>query len=360
MFAAPATDSMSTRRSAERHSVLLVEDEPVLRASMTRGLAKLSGVDVMSAGTVRDARRAINANPPDLVIADLDLPDGSGIEVVGELDRVGLRVPIVFVSAFVGQYRGRLPKRPGTDVFEKPISLERLRRLVDERLKEESEVASSPFGVADYIQLAGMGRRSVVIEVRGRLAGRGAVLIRGGEVWSARDEQSEGIDAFRRLAFLKDAVVTCRPLESSDCSPTRTITGSCESVLLEAARCKDELEATSVDGGWENEQVKPDSEDEMSLDIDVEEIEEIEQTVSRPPPSTKRAASSATTTTTTTGASDHVKRRFDACYEDGVDALLAKRFAEAYQAFCDAEMLVPGDSRVQANLARLRQMGHGN
>jgi len=294
----------------ERRGVLVVEDEPVLRASMVRGLSKLDGIDVVSTGTVDDARRCIRKRPPDLVITDLDLPDGSGIEVVGELDRVGLRVPIVFVSAYLGQYRGRIPHRPGTDVFEKPISIERLRRIVDERLRGEESVPSSPFGVADYVQLAGMGRRSVVIDVRGQIAGRGRIIVRGGEIWDARDERGEGAEAFRRLAFLKDAVVGCRPLEASD-EVTRTITGSCESVLLDAARVEDESDPSAIDVAWEDEKTTP-------------------------PP----------------------RLTFAELYERGVDALLAKRFSEAYRAFCDADEIAPGDTRVHANLERLRQMGH--
>lgn len=316
--------SASLLERPARHTVLVVEDEPVLRASMVRGLSKLADIEVVGTGSVREARAAIEARSPDLVITDLDLPDGSGIEVVGELDRVGLRVPIVFVSAFIGQFRSRLPKRAGTDVFEKPISLDRLRRLVGERLLEDVDVPSSPFGVADYIQLAGMGRRSVVIEVRGRLAGRGEVRIRGGEVWSARDEQGEGLDAFRRLAFLKDAIVTCGPLDARE-ETARSIVGSCESVLLEAARCKDESDAEVLDDAWAED--------------DVWEEEKAPRTVSAPPVAPARV--------------------FGEHYEDGVDALLAKRFDDAFRAFTIAEQVGPGDSRVHANLERLKQMGYG-
>ncbi len=297
--------------------MLVVEDEPVLRASLVRGLARLPGIDVVGAGTVRDARRSIGVSPPDLVIADLDLPDGSGIEVAGELDRVGLRVPIVFVSAYVGRYRGRLPQRVGNEVLEKPVALERLRRLVAERLDGGAETSSSPFGVPDYVQLAGMGRRSVVIDVRGRVAGRGEIVIRGGEVWSARDERGEGLDAFRRLAFVRDAVVTCRAHEPVKDDTARTIHGSCESVLLDAARCLDEAEGGGavMDDEWE-------------------------------------AGGAPAPVTPSHG--------FDELFEDGVDALLGKRFAEAFRAFDAADRMKPGDPRVQANLERLRQMGHAS
>ncbi|MFO0735163.1 MAG: response regulator [Labilithrix sp.] len=302
---------MSTASRVEAPRVLIVEDEPALLASMVRGLGKLEGVDIRGAGSVREARQAIQKAAPDMVVTDLDLPDGSGIDVVGELDRIGVRIPIAFVSAYVHKYRARLPTRPGCDILEKPVSLERLRHLVEDRLRGD-EVLSSPFSATDYIQLAGMGRRSLTIEVRGRVAGRGRILIRSGEIWSAEDDRGTGEDAFRRLVFLKDAMTTCEPLDPR-AEVSRTIHGSCISVMLEAARRMDEEELLLEDGDWEE----------------------------LPVPNTTATA----------------KRGFEDLYEEGVDALLKKRFDIAFRAFSEAEQLKPGDPSVHANLERLRQMG---
>ena len=92
-------------------NILFVEDEQTLRLSMARGLSKLPGVKVSDAATVREAKSLIATTRPELVISDLDLPDGSGIEVVAELDRLGIRVPIVFVSAYLGRFRHRATTR---------------------------------------------------------------------------------------------------------------------------------------------------------------------------------------------------------------------------------------------------------
>ena len=53
---------------AGQRNVLLVEDEQTLRLSMVRGLSKLSGVEVIDAATVREAKRLIGETRPDLVI----------------------------------------------------------------------------------------------------------------------------------------------------------------------------------------------------------------------------------------------------------------------------------------------------
>ncbi len=308
--------------------LLLVEDELTLRMSMARGLAKLEGIEVAEAGTAREAKALLVRKPPALVISDLDLPDGSGIEIASELDRLGLRAPIVFVSAFVGRFRSRIPTRADVEVWEKPVSLERLRALVEDKLGVGDDAAPSPFGVADYVQLAGMGRHSVVIEVRGP-SSRGKVTIHRGELWSAVDRLGKGLEAFRRLAFLKAAQVTCKTLAHADL-PERDIDGAAESVLLDAARAFDEHERTSS----------------VTNEIGVESgLDDDWEAAFSEAPATKTSAKTTA-------------RSFEDAYDRGVDALLHKDHAAAYAAFVEASRFSPEDRRVVANLSRLRAMGY--
>ena len=64
--------------------VLVVDDEPqILRALQTN--LRGAGYEVATAATARDALAAAAMRPPDAVILDLVLPDGSGIDVAREL-----------------------------------------------------------------------------------------------------------------------------------------------------------------------------------------------------------------------------------------------------------------------------------
>ncbi|MBK6460891.1 MAG: response regulator [Myxococcales bacterium] len=348
-----------------RH-ILLVEDEQTLRLAMARGLSKLPGVKVSDAGTVKEAKRLLVVVSPDLLISDLDLPDGSGIEVAAELERVGLRVPVVFVSAFVGKYRHRLPTRGDVEVYEKPIGLDRLRAVVEEKLELGDAAPSSPFGVADYVQLAGMGRHSVVIEVRS-MGGQGRLVINGGELWSAEDRLGSGMDALRRLVFLGAAQVTCRTLRKKEL-PTRDIGRSAESVLLEVAKGFDEAERDSANGdaalddGWGDTFAAPAGARRSSRPPGA--TKSWRPASARPPamrapsvrPPPMRAAFSATEAPTKESPR-HDAVTFAAEFERGVDALLAKDYAGAFVAFSEAARLSPDDRRVVANLERLRKMG---
>lgn len=71
--------------------LLLVEDHPSTREALGR-LLRARGFDVSSVATVAEARAAVARQACDLVLSDIGLPDGSGLELMGELHRQhGLR-----------------------------------------------------------------------------------------------------------------------------------------------------------------------------------------------------------------------------------------------------------------------------
>jgi DNA-binding NarL/FixJ family response regulator len=68
-----------------RPSVIVVDDHPVFRHGLVALLAE-DGIDVLGqAGTVSEALAAVAAHPPDVVIMDLHLPDGSGVEATRQI-----------------------------------------------------------------------------------------------------------------------------------------------------------------------------------------------------------------------------------------------------------------------------------
>ena len=77
--------------------ILLVDDEvPIQRA--VAPLLRARGYDVDVAGTGADALRLMGAQPPDLIVLDLGLPDIEGTEVCRRI-RASAAVPIIILSA---------------------------------------------------------------------------------------------------------------------------------------------------------------------------------------------------------------------------------------------------------------------
>jgi CheY-like chemotaxis protein len=217
--------------------VMLVEDEAVLRHSMARSLRRLPGVDVVEAGRIDEARRLLHERTPSLIISDLSLPDGCGIDLLSEMDEAQLNVPVMFVTAYLGTYSARIPERSNIEVFEKPLALSTLRAKVRGHIEKGPQEAS-PFSLIDYLQLSGMGRHSVVLRLVRNHRQFGRITVLEGRPWSARAGGLTGADAVRRLVFSEGYTIQAQPL-SGDPGPSN-IDASMDHVLLEACREQDE------------------------------------------------------------------------------------------------------------------------
>jgi two-component system, OmpR family, response regulator RegX3 len=83
--------------ASSKRTVLLVEDEESITAPLTEALSR-EGFEPVVAGTAADALELAASRSPDLVLLDLMLPDGSGLDVCREL-RSRSSVPIIMVTA---------------------------------------------------------------------------------------------------------------------------------------------------------------------------------------------------------------------------------------------------------------------
>ncbi len=78
-------------------AILIIEDESQMRKFLKASLAS-HGFRLIEAGSGREGESLVAANSPDLVLLDLGLPDGDGIDLVRRL-REWTKVPILVVSA---------------------------------------------------------------------------------------------------------------------------------------------------------------------------------------------------------------------------------------------------------------------
>lgn len=78
--------------------VLVVEDDPAVRASLERGL-EFEGHTVVTAGDGSAGLAAVGEHRPDVVVLDLGLPRLDGVEVCRRLRAAGDDVPILMLTA---------------------------------------------------------------------------------------------------------------------------------------------------------------------------------------------------------------------------------------------------------------------
>lgn len=85
------------KRTGQKHSVLLVEDDPGLQA-LTSAVLRLH-FDVLQATSVAEARAVLDAEPVDLALLDIGLPDEDGIVLARTMRAKSPHPPIIFLTS---------------------------------------------------------------------------------------------------------------------------------------------------------------------------------------------------------------------------------------------------------------------
>jgi two-component system phosphate regulon response regulator PhoB len=119
-------------------TVLVVDDEPQLRELMKVTLG--GGYRFLEADDVDAALAAIRTRP-DLVLLDVMLPGGSGLEILREIRRDPEldRTPVVVISAWQATEDRRIALDEGADAFlAKPFRIEELTAIVRELTRSTS------------------------------------------------------------------------------------------------------------------------------------------------------------------------------------------------------------------------------
>lgn len=116
-------------------SALVVDDEPNIVELLKITLQGM-GLQVSGAGSLAEAHARLSHDLPSLVLSDLRLPDGSGIDLVRYLHNAHPHIPVAVITAYSSADGAVEAMQAGAfDYMSKPIELARLRQLVAQALK---------------------------------------------------------------------------------------------------------------------------------------------------------------------------------------------------------------------------------
>jgi DNA-binding response OmpR family regulator len=117
-------------------TILLVEDDKRISLAMTMRL-KSTGFSVVTAQDAPSALIAARRNNPDIVLLDIGLPGGNGIEVAQCLRKnvFSQHVPIIFITASKKEELKTAARRFGASAYlEKPFKASTLLAAIDDAL----------------------------------------------------------------------------------------------------------------------------------------------------------------------------------------------------------------------------------
>jgi two-component system response regulator AtoC len=109
-----------------REKVLVVDDEPMIRWTLTEALRGW-GYEPIEAGRVDTALKSFDNEQPAIVLLDINLPDGSGLDLLGEIKRGRPQAIVIMITANVMVEDTIAALRGGAyDFIGKPINLHEL------------------------------------------------------------------------------------------------------------------------------------------------------------------------------------------------------------------------------------------
>src|ERR1700732_2661634 len=133
-----------------RTDVLIIEDEPFIALDL-QALVEEQGHRVVNvARTHREAFEAVRRERPGLILADIQLADGSsGLEAVNQILET-VSVPVIFITAYPERFLTGTPPEPAF-LITKPFGIDSLKAVISQALffnrkshrKDEPEKSSS-------------------------------------------------------------------------------------------------------------------------------------------------------------------------------------------------------------------------
>jgi DNA-binding NtrC family response regulator len=119
----------------KEYSVLLIDDDPGILFSFSTFLKK-SGFDVLTASTIVDAREKLKKEVFHAVILDVQLPDGSGIELIESLKEENPSQAIILVTGHGDVPMAVEAMQKGADHFlSKPVRLKELEVVLQKAIE---------------------------------------------------------------------------------------------------------------------------------------------------------------------------------------------------------------------------------
>ena len=108
---------------------LIVDDETKALSAMTE-LVEKEGFSPMAAASLKEGREKLAQTRPDVVLVDLMLPDGSGLDLLQEIE-VSERPELILITGFASVDSAVAALRHGVlDYLTKPVDIRRLKTVL--------------------------------------------------------------------------------------------------------------------------------------------------------------------------------------------------------------------------------------
>lgn len=129
--------------------VFVVDDDASIRAAV-KSLLKSVGLRSESFGSTEEFVSAVRPDTPSCLVLDVRLPGMSGLDFQAELERRGVRIPIIFITAHGDiPMTSRAMKAGAVEFLPKPFQKRELLDAIHQALERDRAFREEEAGLAD-------------------------------------------------------------------------------------------------------------------------------------------------------------------------------------------------------------------
>ena len=176
------------------HNIMVVDDEADVRALLCNSLKRI-GYNVISASCGSEALELLDQKPLSLVIADIRMPEMSGMELLACLKQSNPQLPVILLTGYASVQNAVEAMRLGAaDYVMKPFTVTALQSTVQRAIVQPETDRSNPESGSPESGIAGSHRIitrnsdfSAVLETAARVAKSTATILIQGESGTGKE-----------------------------------------------------------------------------------------------------------------------------------------------------------------------------
>ena len=134
--------------------ILIVDDEPRLLRVLRLGLPE-HGFNVLTASNGQEALKILFDKQVDVLVTDIRMPIMDGVELIYEMERLGIKLPVVVTTAYADiDTAVKTLKHGACDYIRKPFSVDELVESVKKAMQKisgQQALASNDFDLQSQI-----------------------------------------------------------------------------------------------------------------------------------------------------------------------------------------------------------------
>jgi DNA-binding NtrC family response regulator len=130
------TENMGPK-AAEKGSILIIDDEAVVRESLRDSLQDTHNVTIAETG--EEGLELVKKQDFDILIVDVRLPGKSGLEVIKEVKDINPYIRSIVITAYPSvELSVQAMKQGAVDYIVKPVRVDDLEKLINENLRKRT------------------------------------------------------------------------------------------------------------------------------------------------------------------------------------------------------------------------------